>query len=214
MFALALLTACTPAKPEPGDDTAADTSADTAGDTDTAPEDTGPEDTDPVDLDGDGHPEGTDCDDRDPDVFPGAEEVWNERDDDCDGVTDADGTWTGTVAVAASAVYEGRRYDYALACPFAGDLADGRFSWVVTCVPDPADAVAQLLLGATLTVIPKEPGTTDAAWDGAVEFASSNGWDSDGDGTIRWSSFDGAQLEVQMGGVSLSAAGSGPLVRE
>lgn len=214
MLALALLSACTPAKPEPGDDTAADTSADTGADTDTAPEDTAPEDTDPVDLDGDGVPDGEDCDDRDPDVKPGATETWNEVDDDCDGVIDADGTWAGTVAVAASAVYEGRRYDYALDCPFAGARADETFAWTVTCTPDPEDAVALLLLGDTLTVTPKDPDTTGETWAGTVEFTSSNGWDSDGDGTIRWSSFAEARLDVQMGGVSLSASGGGPIARE
>ncbi|MFH1466906.1 MAG: putative metal-binding motif-containing protein, partial [Pseudomonadota bacterium] len=39
--------------------------------------------------------EATDCDDGDPAVFPGAEEVCNEVDDDCDGAVDEDlgGTW-------------------------------------------------------------------------------------------------------------------------
>ena len=40
----------------------------------------------------------TDCDDREPEVHPGADELCNERDDDCDGVVDEDavdvGTWT------------------------------------------------------------------------------------------------------------------------
>jgi hypothetical protein len=47
-----------------------------------------------TDADNDGHfdcePDGTnpDCNDRDPAVFPGAREVCNEKDDDCDGVVD------------------------------------------------------------------------------------------------------------------------------
>ena len=48
------------------------------------------------DQDQDGHdcddaaPDGTDCDDTDPEVHPGAEEVCNGKDDDCDGTIDAD----------------------------------------------------------------------------------------------------------------------------
>lgn len=42
----------------------------------------------PVDADGDGFVAAEDCDDRNPEVFPGADEVCNERDDDCDGETD------------------------------------------------------------------------------------------------------------------------------
>ncbi len=44
------------------------------------------------DQDGDGYEaqqvDGDDCDDTDPNVNPGAEEVWNGKDDDCDGHTD------------------------------------------------------------------------------------------------------------------------------
>ena len=47
-----------------------------------------------ADLDGDGVPSldagGLDCDDTDPTVFPGAQELCNGRDDDCDGVVDDD----------------------------------------------------------------------------------------------------------------------------
>jgi hypothetical protein len=41
-----------------------------------------------VDADGDGHDAAADCDDTDPAVHPGAAEVCNARDDDCDGTVD------------------------------------------------------------------------------------------------------------------------------
>ncbi|MCC6555820.1 MAG: putative metal-binding motif-containing protein [Polyangiaceae bacterium] len=38
-----------------------------------------------IDGDGDGHPDGPDCDDSNPAVHPGAVELCNGADDDCDG---------------------------------------------------------------------------------------------------------------------------------
>jgi parallel beta-helix repeat protein len=73
-LALALLTGC----PDPKDPI----------DTDGLPDDTGT----PVDADLDGYSADEDCDDGDPGVHPGADELCNERDDDCDGETDEDAT--------------------------------------------------------------------------------------------------------------------------
>ena len=71
-----------------------------------------------VDLDGDGYPSaascrsGTDCDDLDPAVHPGAEELCNGLDDDCDGYTDD-----------RVVDYDGDGF-YALGCPGGNDCDD------------------------------------------------------------------------------------------
>jgi hypothetical protein len=46
--------------------------------------------TEVVDRDQDGFDADSDCDDGDPTVFPGADELCNQRDDDCDGLADED----------------------------------------------------------------------------------------------------------------------------
>ncbi len=62
----------------------------TACPADPKPEDTGSP-SEVVDADGDGYADDVDCDDGDPAVFPGAEELCNEVDDDCDGEIDEEG---------------------------------------------------------------------------------------------------------------------------
>ncbi len=65
------------------DTTSADDDDTTSGDDD---------DTTSADQDGDGWEEHQDCNDLDAQVFPGAPELCNDRDDDCDDLIDEDGT--------------------------------------------------------------------------------------------------------------------------
>ena len=66
------------------DDDATDDDDSSADDDDATDDD----DSGPVDADGDGSPEGEDCDDGDPANFPGNGEVLDGQDNDCDGLVD------------------------------------------------------------------------------------------------------------------------------
>ncbi|MCK6507225.1 putative metal-binding motif-containing protein [Myxococcota bacterium] len=76
-----------------------------------------------VDQDSDGYPRGNDCDDDNPDVHPGADEVCNDIDDDCDGVTDQDALDRITLYADADEDGYGNPLSTLTACP--GDLPPG-----------------------------------------------------------------------------------------
>jgi len=89
---------------------------------------------DPPDLDGDGYSVAVDCDDDDQDVHPGAEDVWNGIDDDCDlivdpfiasignGTFDVEARTVGWVVKNVSTDYEGHSIYW-----LPGDLFAYRF---------------------------------------------------------------------------------------
>jgi hypothetical protein len=76
-----------------GDDDAGDDDAgdDDAGDDDGGDDDSGDDDSGPQDADGDGYtPADGDCDDNNANVYPGAVDVCDELDNDCDGEMNED----------------------------------------------------------------------------------------------------------------------------
>lgn len=112
---LALLVACngktegtdtdTDADADTDSDADSDTDTDTDTDTDPVDTDTDPADTDtdvedtdtdidPNDVDGDGYPTNVDCDDADDASYPGAPELCDAKDNDCDETVDEDATGT------------------------------------------------------------------------------------------------------------------------
>lgn len=199
-----LLLSCTGSQTIGGD-------SDSGGvDSPTAPVDTGEA---PRDLDEDGYPAGEDCMDLNAEVHPGATEIWNELDDDCDGRFDADGTWSGTTAVEAQAVYEGRRYSFSLECPLEGERGSGQFEWLVTCTTDTDDEMAQRLLGAVFTLRPEEAVVELQTWSGKAIVESDTGWDTSASATITWSTFDRAALSGSLSAASLSMTIAGNISR-
>lgn len=165
------------------------------------------------DVDQDGHFTPSDCDDYDPAVHPGASEAWNGDDDDCDGVVDANGAYAGTERVDASVIYEGKRHDWTLDCPSTLERTGSSFTFTVTCTPPPEDALAVQLLGESFVVEEIENVATAGAWAGLLRVTSSDGWDTDGTGTLTWSGFDETALRLTVDAAFLELSGTGTLAR-
>lgn len=180
------------------------------------PEDSGREDTavqDLVDVDEDGVPAGEDCNDYNPENFPGNSEVWDGRDNDCDDRVDGEGHYVGTHHVEATAIYEGQPVLMELTCTAVLDRTPGVLDFEVVCEPDEGDSDAALLLG-TVTVVPRDNGVTGAAWNGAIDLSSSNGWSARGTGQGTWQTMDRLGLWTRLESASLEWQGAGELERE
>jgi hypothetical protein len=185
--------------------------------------------TTPTDLDGDGFAEGFDCDDTDPDVHPGAAELCNGLDDDCDGAVpsdeldgDGDGqaTCDGDCDDADPTVYDGaeERCDGldndcdALLDEADPDLIDG-----ITYYSD-ADRDGYGTGDGTVSCLqPPDTATQGGDCDDAVDttfpgaYETCNGVDDDCDGAID---DDVATLEwyADADGDGSGAAGSAPVL--
>lgn len=215
---LLVLLACDPVAVKAPDDSADpntdDSSASDDSPTDDSAADDSGQDTSPVDRDGDGSALGVDCDDGNDRVYPGATEVFDGWDNDCDGVTDANGDYTGTLRADARASYQGDSYDFRLRCPVELSRVLSDFTMLVVCETDPEDAYAALLLGSRLEMVPDDPYLWEhEVWTGRIAITSSNGWDTFADGSLRWSSMDETALTIELSATWLSIDGSSQLTR-
>lgn len=212
MFAL-LAIACS--KPDiPDRETDDSTSpADSIGE-DSGQTDSGEVDTGPWDRDEDSYTSEVDCDDRDPDVNPGADEVFDGTDNDCDGVVDAQGSYSATIPISARGWFENTPYDFELQCPATMERALIDFELQVVCEIPADDTWGRKLLGATLTMTPDDPYLWELdAWSGTLIIESSEGWDTGAAATLQWTDMEQAALSISLDTAWLDATGKGTLKR-
>jgi hypothetical protein len=171
-----------------------------------------PEDTDeevPVDADGDGFTEDEDCDDGDDTVYPGAPELCDGQDNDCDSATVSD--------VDADDDADGIR-DCEDACPIYVDLhastsaQNGTFTDPFWWIQDAIDSAAAL----ACDVIRVRPGTYDESIDYLgqdLDIASTDGPGRtiiDGDGTQAVVTFANAETDAAiLEGFTVTGGGGG-----
>lgn len=204
MPTLALLVAC-----DGGvlvDDTDGVDTSDTSGDTD----DSGDP---PADVDQDGYTTADDCDDYDPAIHPGATEVWNEEDDDCDGFADGDGTYSGNHRVVADTIYEGNAYRWTFDCPATLTRSGSYIDFLATCTTDPTDSLQRQALGESFWIEEDQNVMGGATWSGTTVVTSQAGWDTDGTGSLAWSGFASTSLVTAVRAAYLDLDGSGTLSR-
>lgn len=207
VFVMLLAVACTgPTVPEQGDTDPTGVDTDDTDDTG----DTG----NPDDIDGDGYPADEDCDDLDPRVNPGVAEVaWNNVDDDCDGVVDADGALIGDADIQFRATIEGRNYRWDLDCPAVVTRTGWQITLTLTCHPPEGDELARLAIGETLTIRERDNIAEDARYGGVITVSSSDGWSVDGVGSLTWTTLGTVEGAVSMTAVFARLGGTLSAVR-
>lgn len=164
------------------------------------------EDTDTAlqDIDQDGFLEDVDCDDWNPNIYPGAVELLNDEDDDCDGYIDADGIHSGTLTLEAVAIYQGQPYNFSQTCVGSIERVVGQVAMLLQCEIDQSQQRADQLLGHMIEVDSSANFVFENEGEAPAIFVSTGGeieWDANGTVTWTWSNWEtdaSDELDVQV----------------
>ena len=181
---------------------------------------TEPDLPDDVDSDGFTVAEG-DCDDWDPAVYPGATEVWNGADDDCNGWVDQDGRHEGAATLNSVGVYQGQAYSFVDSCLGHVERLDGFASVELVCAIDTTQPQSLLLLGEQVHISAEATVFGDELWQGTGVIAGVGGdvdWDTSIELRLQWSALEtdggsGIQIDGALDTFYLDGALSGFLTR-
>ena len=104
------------------------------------------------DIDSDGFSSDVDCDDWDPAIHPQAEEIFDHVDNNCDGIIDFDGQFSGALTMNATAIYEGDPYSFVQSCAGSLSRERGASEITISCDVDLSQDKADILLGESITL--------------------------------------------------------------